>query len=229
MNISKSSKLEKATFFLSFLPILVTLIALPALPNLIPAHYGISGEVNRWGSKYESLILPAFSIFWAFFPTMIRKLSIGSGVNGSTDNQKMLDILFLIPVLIFNVLCFYFLFMGFSKATSLSSFGVNRVTVIVLALGDITFGNYLPKWRSNSGSSSLVRTTLNSEKNRAEMGRRAGKLIVLTGLIVIAICAFLPETYLLIIVYAASAILDLTIISVCSRHPVREGKIGDKK
>lgn len=229
MNVSTSSKLEKATFFLSFLPILVTLIALPALPNLIPAHYGISGKVDRWGSKYESLILPVFSIFWAFFPTMIRKLSVGNDANGSTGNQKMLDILFLIPVLLFNVLCFYFLFMEFSRATSLSSFGGNRVIVILLALGDITFGNYLPKWRSNSGNSFLVRTTLNSERNRAEVGRHAGKLIVLTGIVVIAICAFLPDSNLLIMIYAASAIVDLTIISVRSRRPVREVKIGDKK
>lgn len=225
MNVSKSSKLEKMTFSLSFLPILVTLIALPILPNLIPAHYGPDG-VDRWGSKYESLILPAFSIFWAFFPTLIRKLTIGSGTNESTANQKKLDILFLVPVLVFNVLCLFLLFMDFSRAASLSSFGFNRVIVIVLALGDITFGNYLPKWRQNSNSS-LVRATLKSEKNRAEIDRFAGKLVVLTGIAVIAVCAFLPESSLLLILYAASAILDLTIISVRSQRSTRRAKKGE--
>ena len=229
MNVSKSSKLEKVTFFLSFLPILVTLIALPALPNLIPAHYGISGEVNRWGNKYESLILPIFSILWAFFPTLIRKLSVGSDANGGTGNQKMLDILFLVPVLVFNILCFVSLSMDFSRATSFSSFGFNRVIVIVLALGDITFGNYLPKWRHNSRNSSLVSTTRKGEKNRVETDRLAGKLFVLTGIAVIAVCAFLPESSLLIIIYAVSAILDLTIILVCSQHAARGAEKGIKK
>ncbi len=164
MNGFKQTKLEKAAFFLSFLPLLVTLISLPALPNLIPAHYGASGEVTRWGSKYESLILPVFTIFWAFFPALIRKLSAGNDTNGSITNRKMMDILFLMPVLVFNILCFFFLVMDFKRATSLSSFGFNRVMVIVLALGDITFGNYLPKWRHNAGNTSLVKTSLENAR-----------------------------------------------------------------
>ena len=218
----------KATFFLSFLPILVTLIALPALPNLIPAHYGSNG-VGRWGSKYESLILPVFLILWAFFPNLIRKLFAGSEADGSTVNKRVIDILFLVPVLVFNVLCFYFLFMDFSTATNLSSPGLNRVIAIVLALGDITFGNYLPKWRRNSGNSSLVRTTRKGEKDRADMGRFAGVLVVLTGIAVIAVCAFLPESSLLLIIYLASAILDLTVISVRSQRAARGAKKENKK
>lgn len=38
------------------LPLSVVLVSLQFLPDQIPAHYGISGEVDRWGSKYEILI-----------------------------------------------------------------------------------------------------------------------------------------------------------------------------
>ena len=50
--------------FLISLPLLITLIALNFLPEQIPAHYGANGEVTRWGSKYESLIVPFISIFF---------------------------------------------------------------------------------------------------------------------------------------------------------------------
>lgn len=229
MNGFKQTKLEKAAFFLSFLPLLVTLIALPALPNLIPAHYGASGEVTRWGSKYESLILPVFTIFWAFFPVLIRKLFSGNDTNGSITNRRMMDILFLMPVLIFNILCFFFLVMDFKRTTNLSSFGFNRLMVIVLAFGDIAFGNYLPKWRHNAGDTSLVKTSLENEESRIRADRLAGKLIVLTGFVVIAVCAFLPESSLLLIIYAASAVLDLTVITVCSQRAVRMAEKGNKK
>ncbi len=33
------------------------------LPAEVPAHYSASGEVNRWGSKFELLILPGIALF----------------------------------------------------------------------------------------------------------------------------------------------------------------------
>lgn len=32
------------------------------LPAEIPAHYGFNGEVDRWGSKFELLILPSIAV-----------------------------------------------------------------------------------------------------------------------------------------------------------------------
>lgn len=33
------------------------------LPDEVPAHYNASGEVDRWGSKYELFILPGIGLF----------------------------------------------------------------------------------------------------------------------------------------------------------------------
>ena len=44
------------------LPFLTTVTALPFLPDLIPAHYDLDGVINRWGSKYESLIVPIITL-----------------------------------------------------------------------------------------------------------------------------------------------------------------------
>lgn len=33
------------------------------LPAEVPAHYNAAGEVNRWGSKWELLILPGIGLF----------------------------------------------------------------------------------------------------------------------------------------------------------------------
>lgn len=35
------------------------------IPNQIPAHFNAAGEVNRWGSKSELIVLPIIS--WVFF------------------------------------------------------------------------------------------------------------------------------------------------------------------
>lgn len=67
-------------YVLMFLPLLGTMLSLVFLPDQVPAHYGLGGQVTRWGSKYETLVLPVFTIFlvcvcWDFqrFPTRRRR------------------------------------------------------------------------------------------------------------------------------------------------------------
>ena len=56
-------KTKKTIYFLlMFLPLLITVFALPFLPEKIPAHYNFAGEIDRWGSKFETLIFPAVTI-----------------------------------------------------------------------------------------------------------------------------------------------------------------------
>ena len=45
-------------FFFVFLPLPAVLISLQFLPEQIPAHFDLSGQVTRWGSKYETLLFP---------------------------------------------------------------------------------------------------------------------------------------------------------------------------
>ena len=51
--------------------IAATLIYFPSLPDKIPAHYGINGEVDRYGGKGSAITLPiinlALFIMFAFF------------------------------------------------------------------------------------------------------------------------------------------------------------------
>ena len=37
------------------------------IPDQIPGHYNAAGEIDRWGSKLELLILPVVSVFVYLF------------------------------------------------------------------------------------------------------------------------------------------------------------------
>ena len=53
---------------------LVWLVVWPiylALPETVPAHFGFSGEVTRWGSKLEVLIMPLVYTVGALFAALI--------------------------------------------------------------------------------------------------------------------------------------------------------------
>ena len=43
------------------------------LPDQVPAHFGANGEVDRWGSKWELLILPGIAIGIHFFMLIFEK------------------------------------------------------------------------------------------------------------------------------------------------------------
>jgi len=60
-------------FILTFIPLVMALMVLPFLPDTIAAHFGISGNVNRWGSKYESLLLPLIAIALGLFMIWVTK------------------------------------------------------------------------------------------------------------------------------------------------------------
>lgn len=44
------------------------------LPDEVPAHYNALGEVDRWGSKMELLILPLVGAFSAVLMQLFEKL-----------------------------------------------------------------------------------------------------------------------------------------------------------
>ena len=60
---------------LSFLPLGITLAILPGLPEQIPAHYGLDGTVDRWGSRYETLIFPAIILLFSALMLVLTRLA----------------------------------------------------------------------------------------------------------------------------------------------------------
>jgi uncharacterized membrane protein len=53
--------------------IIVLLYVWKTLPDKVPAHYNAAGKVDRWGSKWELLILPFVGIFIALLMGVLEK------------------------------------------------------------------------------------------------------------------------------------------------------------
>ncbi|MCL2786153.1 MAG: DUF1648 domain-containing protein [Methanomassiliicoccaceae archaeon] len=59
----------------SFIPMVMALIMFPSLPDPMPAHFGLSGDVTRWGSRYEIFLLPVISAVMGVFMAYVTKFS----------------------------------------------------------------------------------------------------------------------------------------------------------
>lgn len=71
------SKSEWLMDLIGFVALAIMLVVLfmnwSELPNDVPAHFDGSGNVDRWGSKWELLILPGIGIALHFFLMIFEK------------------------------------------------------------------------------------------------------------------------------------------------------------
>ena len=71
------SPLQKALDILASIAFAAGIVHLMAvwgqLPDQVPAHYNGAGEIDRWGSKWELILLPTIAAFLAVFMAFLEK------------------------------------------------------------------------------------------------------------------------------------------------------------
>ena len=91
---------------LMFLPLVITLMILPHLPNQIPAHYGFDGQVDRWGSKYETLVVPLLAVITGGILLLAAKFA-GKAEDGGQNNRRVTLLGSIIALLVFNAMTLF--------------------------------------------------------------------------------------------------------------------------
>lgn len=128
-----------------FLPLVLTLIALVVLPDRVPVHYDIAGNITRWGSKYENLILPGVSLLMGAFFLVLQRGQV------KTSNESIVLVVGCGTMALFGVMTVIFLVQAYwSAARNVSlSMDISRILCTVMGLTFIALGNALPKLRRN--------------------------------------------------------------------------------
>lgn len=200
-------------YFLMFLPLLVVLISLKFLPDQIPAHYGISGEVDRWGSKYETLIFPGVTIIFGIIMLIITKYA-SKQEKGGNNNQKIGIITGILLLLLFNIMTFYFLYTDFDKVENLASVPIDPSQLIFISLGVIIMilGNIMPKVKMNSMIGLRTTWSMKNEMTWKKSQRFGGISFIIIGILIIITNLFFhsPISILLsLIILVASLPFDI--------------------
>lgn len=206
-------KNKKIFYFLMFLPLLVVLISLKFLPDQIPAHYGISGEVDRWGSKYETLIFPGVTIIFGIIMLIITKYA-SKQEKGGNNNQKIGIITGILLLLLFNIMTFYFLYTDFNKVENLASVPIDPSQLIFISLGVIIMilGNIMPKVKMNSMIGLRTTWSMKNEITWKKCQRFGGISFIIIGILIIITNLFFhpPISILLsLIILVASLPFDI--------------------
>ena len=186
-------------FTLSLLPLLVVCILFSSLPEKIPMHYNFNGEINRWGTKYESFILPIITIIFAFIFQLLKF------TKNNVANAKPYEALSLGFLFIFNIFNFIFLYYCFYPRI----FGATNLINAIMCVMLIIFGNFFPKLKQNSFVGLRLYWTLNNEIVWYKTHRLAGIVWVIGGSIMLILCLFMPKFNSTIITLGGLAIISI--------------------
>lgn len=170
---------------LAILPFIVVLGTIKYLPDQIPAHYGFNGEVTRWGSKYESFIIPIICIFFTFIMMLVMNSEI-KNENNNMNKKAIMMTTYIVPIL-FNILTYIFLYSSFKKITNIENSIVAKLIIAAIGGIFIVLGYYIPKISQNSIIGIRTKVTLADEEIWRQTHRHGSKIMIIYGIIVISL------------------------------------------
>ena len=212
--------MKKAMWILSVLSLIGTVAVFPFLPDSVPMHYNLAGEVDRFGSKYENLILPiiilAFCVFWHFFIGYYEKKAAktGSGKEAAeaVSNAKVLKVAGVMTTALFAVMQACILFGAYAGATADSGHApvdLLQVTSMGVGVMFVVLGNIMPKAKRNAAVGFRTVHSMFNDTTWRKTNRFAGIALMAAGLLTIITACLTksPLTIILQLVYMFAAVL----------------------
>ena len=196
---------------LTLLPMVITTVAvLWFLPDTIPAHYGISGEVDRWGSKYESFILPGISLVFGAAMLLGAWISGRSSRKEVEQGSRIFVIAGNVSLAVFNVMTLFFLYTSWAQMEHLEGvpeIGL-RILFAVIAIMLLILGAVMPQVKQNAWFGVRTKWTMQSVSVWEKSQRFGGKLFMGAALLCLASLAlpFPWVTALFVLSVAAASV-----------------------
>lgn len=178
--------------FLCFAPILIALIGVQFLPDQIPVHYNAAGEIDRWGSKYEQLVIGiAFSatgwILWLVSKFSHCFADTEEELAKTKANTKILLVSGIAVQLFMSALQIMFVIGAYTEAQNGAMetvMPIYKVMGIGIGLIYLVLGNIMPKAKPNS----LVGVRLPWLENNPEAWARSQKMGGIAFAVAGAVC-----------------------------------------
>lgn len=224
-------------WILALLTLALTIIMLFVFPDTIPVHFDINGMADRWGSKYEMLILPIIMllsvIMFEYITRFYRKKADKSDNEKQKveiiSNIKVLNITTWVMLLVFFVMNSFFLYTSYSQVypeKNLPEFDVMKAVCITMGITFIIMGNYMPKTRRNSTIGFRFPWTLYNDTTWNKSNRFASYVMMIAGAVSI-IGAIFVKGITSTIIMLGSLLISIPIIMIYALIVYREEKKKD--
>ena len=229
--------MKKIMWIISFIALIGTAIVLQYMPDRVPMHYDMSGNIDRWGSKYENMIFPIFillmSLFWTLFirhyDRKAEKVSDEKESAGARSNAKVIGIAGLCMAAMFTVMQGFLLYGSYTEAISgaeRETVDIAKVTCILMGIFFILIGNVMTKTRINSNVGVRVSWSRYNETTWRKSNRFGAIAIIAAGLLTIITATFMKNSFAAIMI-AVFYIILASIASVVYAYMVYKKEITE--
>ena len=226
-------------WIISLVPLIGTLVALRFFPDTVPVHYDFSGNVDRWGSKYEALIFPILIIVMILVWTIAifkykNKASNAEDEQTSASartNAKVLGIIGIAMTVIFTVMHAFLLYGSYKGAVSGTTRqidGVSKIVFILLGLVLIVLGNFMTKTRNNRFVGFRIKWSKYNDNTWRKTNRFGAFATIIAGLLIIISAILLPSILAMTII-AISVIVISVIATTIYSHKVYVQELESEK
>ena len=194
--------------FFGIASIFVTLFLITLMPDEVPMHYNMSGQVDRYGSKFENLFLSIFPIAISLLFFFLAK---SEKKRGSSKNERVL----LIAGNGVELLLLCFIILDMSKSISQA---MNESTLVK---GFMAF--LLPQAERNSVFGIRTRWSLSDDLVWAESQKKSSFVFAISGLLLVIFSYVLKGFFCVVCIFAVS-ILACAIVTIITYAVWRKNK-----
>ena len=163
-------------------------------PDQIPVHYGIQGQVDRWGSKYEFILLPTINLLFGGFMAWLARRE---HKQGREMNEQVVTGMTVCVMVLFNLLWLFFMWKAIDAENYNSGLGEPsaKVILILISASFVLLGNSMPKAQRNSLYGLRTKWSMANDRCWQKSQRFGGYVMVISGIVSVLLCALLPSNW----------------------------------
>lgn len=200
-------KLKKLLIaILAVAPILMVLAVYSKLPAQVPMHWGINGNVDRYGDKIELFLLAGMNILMVVLMYGLPKIDPKKG------NYKRFQGTY--EWMMIWIMLFFMVMLGVTLIEALNPgrFEIGKVVCAMVGLLFVTMGNMMPKVKRNFFTGVKTPWSLSSDEVWNKTHRLSGKCFVLGGIFMVI--AALVGTGKIMFVATIGVVIVITVVPV---------------
>lgn len=218
--------MKKWMWAISILSLVLTVIVLQFMPDPVPMHYDMAGNIDRWGTKYENLLLPAIILFlsllWHLFATHYEKKAAKASAEKeraeALSNAKVLKIVGVSMAAMFTVMQGFILYSAYVEAGTnavQAYIDIGKVPCILNGVLLIILGNYMTKTRKNHMVGMRIVWSMYNDITWMKSNRFAGIVMMIAGLSAIITSIFVRSIIAvgLLLLYILAAVMVMLFYS----------------
>lgn len=213
-------------WLIALIPLLVTIVLLPQMADMVPAHYGIDGLVDRYDSKYTMLLFPCIII------VVIAVRDLSPRMLGRDDaqqaNLRVVDNLLLPVVIVLVAINLLTVWLATAQVQNIyaTSVPVPQLILAGISLLFVVIGNVLPKTKPNWYVGIRVPWTVNHPVVWYKTHRFGGVVMTVWGVLSLVMTLVVSPTHAAV-VFVVGTILMVTSMLIyayiCYRQQSYEG------